>query len=71
MNYFRIIENGEEKYLKTEVSQNVLSLMTKDYLLIKDRSKLSFQKYLDVNGIKSIYDNTISTINLDQSRDNY
>lgn len=69
MNYFKIIENGEEKYLKTKVSIVVIDLMLKQYMEIPvktRKSKYNFQKYLFKHGIDCIYDGTVCTFNIDE-----
>jgi hemerythrin-like domain-containing protein len=60
--YYHILENGETRILKTNVSQVVLDLMFSEY---KDYYKrhpkkedLSFWKFLQTNGISAIYDET-------------
>ena len=70
-NYYVVIENGEEKYLKTTVSQTVIDLMLNEYKkfhkTLKRKDEYSFQKFLEEHGIPCIYDGTFGYVNVDKT----
>lgn len=66
--YYHILENGETRILKTNVSQLVLDLMFSEYKeYYKDHPKkedLSFWKFLQSHGITAIYDSTFGFLDI-------
>ena len=70
-NYHIVIEDKETKYLKTTVSETVITLMLNKYKefhkTLKRKEDYSFQKFLEMHGIPCVYDGTIGWVNVDEA----
>jgi hypothetical protein len=60
INIYKLEENGEEKYLNTDVSTKVIQIMSEEYTKIQKSgfgfySDISFQQFLQSHGIPATY----------------